>query len=304
MKLIKVGIANVPVLHEVAKTAYAGNFHTHWEAGGLEWYLDREFGIARLTADLEKPDIVWWLIYVEEAPVGFVKLNTRSGLDDLPAEACCELEKIYVLPDLKGGGIGKKVLAELIDRVGETAGKRILHLCVLDTNLPSIGFYKKAGFTFHSKCRLELPYFKDAFRGMDRMVLDLDKAKIDRLTARFFDIFTNADGRRPDWDAVYSTCIPEALIIKKSGLDQEVYNLDSFIAPRRKLLSGGALTGFSEWEESEETRISGHIAQRFSQYRKKGVMDGRPFEQSGRKLFQFIKTGTGWQITAVVWEDY
>ncbi len=304
MKLIRVGIAEVPVLHEVAITAYAGNFHTHWGAGGLEWYLDREYSITRLTADLEKPDIEWFLINLDDRPVGFVKLNTRSGLDEMPEGEGCELEKIYLLPEVKGGGIGKKVMAELIDRVGGMPGKRFLHLCVLDTNYPSIAFYKKTGFTFYSKCRLDLPCFKDEFRGMDRMILDLDQAEIDRLTARFFDIFTNADGRQPDWGAIYSTCIPEALIIKKSGLEQEVYNLDSFIAPRRKILSDGTLTGFAEWEESGDSRITGHIAQRFSQYRKKGALNGRTFEQTGRKLFQFIKTETGWRVSAVVWEDY
>ena len=131
----------------------------------------------------------------------------------------------------------------------------------------------------------------------------MDKQSIDNLTTTFFHIFTNADGRRPAWDAIHETCIPQVLIIKKTGLEQEVYNLQTFIEPRRKILSDGTLIEFSEWEISEDTRIVGHIAQRFSKYRKKGFLTGQAFEQSGNKIFQFVKTEDGWRIAAVVWED-
>lgn len=132
---------------------------------------------------------------------------------------------------------------------------------------------------------------------------DQDQSAIDKVTAAFFDLFTNTDKRLPDLTSIHSLCIPETIIIKKTGLAQEVYHIESFIAPRKKILTDGTLTNFSEKEISSETTISGHIAQRFSRYEKSGYMNGSYFKACGNKLFQLIKTADGWMISSLVWED-
>ncbi len=49
-----------------------------------------------------------------------------------------------------------------------------MYLCVIDTNRNAIAFYEKLGFVYHSKTRLEEPFFKEELKGMDRMVLNLN----------------------------------------------------------------------------------------------------------------------------------
>ena len=63
------------------------------------------------------------------------------------------------------------------------------------------------------------------------------------------------------------------------------------------------LTNFRETELDEETKIAGHIAQRYSNYQKTGNLNGTDFAENGTKLFQFIKTINGWKISSLVWED-
>ncbi len=87
------------------------------------------------------------------------------------------------------------------------------------------------------------------------------------------------------------------------GLDEEVYNLKSFIQPRRALLTNGSLVEFSEIEVSERTVIISNMAQRISKYKKDGILNGIFFEQTGTKFFQLIKTVDGWKIVSVIWED-
>ena len=89
-----------------------------------------------------------------------------------------------------------------------------------------------------------------------------DKQFIDKLTAMFFSIFTTTNQKQPDWDLINTICIPETILIKKNGLAEEVYTLQTFIEPRRKILSDGTLTEFEESETGEETKISGNMAQR------------------------------------------
>ena len=129
-----------------------------------------------------------------------------------------------------------------------------------------------------------------------------DKAGIDSITKQFFDIFNNIE-QEPDWSVIDLICIPETIIIKKTGLTQVVYNLTSFIEPRKAILTDGTLTGFQEWELCDETKIVGNIAQRYSKYQKTGNLKGVSFNETGTKLFQFIKTADGWKINSLVWED-
>jgi hypothetical protein len=53
-----------------------------------------------------------------------------------------------------------------------------------------------------------------------------------------------------------------------------VYGVESFIAPRQALLSGGTLVDFREWELHGHTEVFGDIAQYFGSYAKAGVQDG------------------------------
>jgi hypothetical protein len=130
-----------------------------------------------------------------------------------------------------------------------------------------------------------------------------DEKEIAELVLIFFGIFTNTNGQEPNWSTIHSVCIPETIIIKKQGLSETVYDLDSFIAPRRKILSDGTLTEFEEAETASETKIAGHIAQRFSKYQKSGYLNGRYFKEYGNKFFQCMKTSAGWKIHSVIWED-
>jgi hypothetical protein len=130
-----------------------------------------------------------------------------------------------------------------------------------------------------------------------------DKIEINDLTKQFFNLFDNTYHKIPDWTTVQKICIPEIIIIKKTGLTEVVYNLTNFIEPRKAILSDGTLTNFQEQELHEETQVIGHIAQRRSRYQKSGNLSGKSFIETGTKLFQFIKTDKGWRINSLVWED-
>ena len=130
-----------------------------------------------------------------------------------------------------------------------------------------------------------------------------DKQEIDTIVKIFFGIFTNINNKQPDWTLINNVCIPQTIIIKKSDAAETVYNLNSFIEPRKKILTDRTLTNFEECETEEETRIISNIAQRFSKYEKSGYLNGTYFKEYGNKFFQFIKTNNAWKITSLVWED-
>jgi len=130
-----------------------------------------------------------------------------------------------------------------------------------------------------------------------------DKSAIDELTRQFFTLFTNTNDTAPDLDRIYQLFIPEGMIIKNINSKTEVYDLQQFIAPRKKILTDGTLKEFSEEEVTEKTDIFGNIAQRFCSYKKSGILSGVKFEGKGMKTIQFVRTETGWKISSLAWDD-
>ena len=171
MKLKKVTIDDISELQRISFEAYTKHFSDHWNKNGLELFLEKEFGDERLEMDLNNPMIAYYFIQSNKKTVGFLKINYESS-PELSIEDNCELEKMYILPEYTKLGIGKAALRAAIEEI-QKRGKQHLFLCVIDTNINAIAFYEKLGFKFHSKTRLEDPYFREELKGMNRMYLEL-----------------------------------------------------------------------------------------------------------------------------------
>jgi hypothetical protein len=135
--------------------------------------------------------------------------------------------------------------------------------------------------------------------GMDA----LDQQEIADIVRTFFAAFTSGPDSAARLDALRAVFLPEAVIVRTGGGEPAIYGVDSFIAPRQALLSGGTLVDFSEWELRGHTEIFGDIAQHFGSYAKKGIQDGTPFTARGMKTLQFIRASVGWRISAAAWDD-
>lgn len=133
-------------------------------------------------------------------------------------------------------------------------------------------------------------------------LLVADRVAIDALASAFFAVFCN-EGGRADLSRLAGLCLPDVRIVKAVGAVPECCDLESFIAPRDTLLNDGRLCGFSEREVESRTDVFGNVAQRWSRYRKCGVLDGVRFEAEGWKSLQCVRTPQGWRIAAVAWDD-
>jgi RimJ/RimL family protein N-acetyltransferase len=201
----------------------------------------------------------------------------------------------FLAKHTKKGYAFEASFAVLNDAINNSNYKNILAATV-KSNTNSIQLLKKLGLQFHKEIENENELL---------MVYSItaDKFIINQLTKSFFNIFTNSNKQQPDWSKIHTMCLPETIIIKKSRNNEEVYSLNTFIEPRKKILSDGTLTEFEEYEIFEETRITGNIAQRFSKFQKNGYFNKTYFKEKGDKLFQYVKTSNGWKINSVIWED-
>ncbi len=238
---------------------------------------------------LDDPGIVYWLVKSKDQkiPMGVVTFISRKHLPhpDLG---------FAFLPQHCGKGYAHEAAAVVLnDIINEHP---TLLASTIEGNTSSINLIKKLGFI----------YQKDKIEDSVKVfyyAVTLDKLNIDTLVKTFFSIFNNTNNKKPDWQLLNKVCIAESIIIKKNSNEEIVYNLDSFVAPRKKILSDGTLTDFEEKEINSETKVVGNIAQRFSRYQKTGSLNGKAFKDFGSKFFQFIKTNNEWKINSIIWED-
>lgn len=97
-------------------------------------------------------------------------------------------------------------------------------------------------------------------------------------------------------------CLPGAIIVSGST-PPVVEDIESFLAPRLALLTGGGLSEFREWPEEGWIDVHGDLAHWFGPYAKQGRRDGVAFEGRGAKSIQLVRTPAGWRISAVAWSD-
>ncbi|MBI1769484.1 MAG: GNAT family N-acetyltransferase [Bacteroidetes bacterium] len=285
LSLTKLSLGDIDFIYELVNTP-------EW----IRFIGDRNVKTKEDARDLvqtimNNPNVNYWVVRLHEQliPIGIVSLVKRDYLDFF------DLGFAFLPNHTKQGFAYEATSTFLQYLVNENYSPKILATTIKE-NVNSIGLLKKLGFQFEKRVEIE----------NEELLLysiSIDKYSIDYLTTSFFSVFTNANQQKVNLEVINDLCLPETIIIKKSGLKEEVYNLRAFVEPRKKILTDGTLKDFEEKEINEETKIIGRIAQRFSKYEKSGYLNGAFFKQSGNKFFQFIKTVRGWKINAVVWED-
>ncbi|MEK8034146.1 hypothetical protein AACH06_25250 [Ideonella sp. DXS29W] len=127
---------------------------------------------------------------------------------------------------------------------------------------------------------------------------------IDALMAHFYAAFDNREGRMPQADDMCRLFIAGALItqFRQDGHIDSV-SPEDFVRPRIRMLTDGTLSSFHEWEDGATTQAWGRVASRHSRYAKQGLLNGRPYQGIGHKLFQLVETPMGWRIASMSWID-
>lgn len=112
----------------------------------LTAYLDRTFAVVKLRASLEQGHNAYWIALQEALPVGYAKLKYPSPAAVVPDAAPAQLQKIYVLREFMGRGIGRPLLRAVLEYAEERAVTAVW-LDVLEENTRAIRFYEREGFT-------------------------------------------------------------------------------------------------------------------------------------------------------------
>ena len=164
MHLRTLSLADLPLLQYIGRASYEPYYPHLWKPGGLDWYMERCFGTASLTADFADPNIEYLLATDEAAqPIGFLKLVLEKPLPGgVPANALY-LEKIYLMPAFFGRGTGQKIIQFVIEKAA-SLGREAVWLMVMKSGPRQV--YERAGFAVVGEMPIDFERMLEHERGL------------------------------------------------------------------------------------------------------------------------------------------
>ena len=105
-------------------------------------YLNKNFSVVETKKNISNPNQFFYIIYVDDLPVGYAKLVVNASNENITSQNSCQLERIFILNDF----IPLKIGQQLLTFVEEQARKMQLDtmwLTVYIKNYRAIRFYVK-----------------------------------------------------------------------------------------------------------------------------------------------------------------
>ncbi|GAB5553997.1 MAG: hypothetical protein Sapg2KO_35880 [Saprospiraceae bacterium] len=153
-------------LSKLARKIYKAYFIHLWKDDG-QWYRNWAFSTQKLASELQEPGARWYLSYYQGKAVGFLKTIDQLGPEGKDQDTL-KLERIYLLPEAKGEGIGQAML-RYVNQAAKQLGRKSVWLTVMDSNDTSIAFYQKHQFEIFGRHQLDFEQVKEQYRGMYQM---------------------------------------------------------------------------------------------------------------------------------------
>lgn len=138
--------ADAATIALLARITFGATFgHLFRDSMDLQNYYQKLFAVEKIRNGIAKAENLFWLATMDELPVGYAKLKLNSPTPSLDSVAVCQLQKIYILADVIGTGVGRQ-LQEIVLNTARDLAFQDLWLSVLHSNERALRFYKKNGY--------------------------------------------------------------------------------------------------------------------------------------------------------------
>jgi N-acetylglutamate synthase-like GNAT family acetyltransferase len=150
VRLRRATIRDLPAIHGLIRASFAAmndhapHLHEVWAKGAEQGIADGDVSAASFEKEyLSSPDTVgfWVAEHRELGVIGCAGLK-RTGPDE------GELLRMAVSPSVRGGGVGARLVSELME-FARRSGVRHVHLTT--ANPTAARFYRKTGFALESE---------------------------------------------------------------------------------------------------------------------------------------------------------
>ena len=146
IQIIRADVSHAALITTIGKKSFRRAFeHLFRNKEELLEYLENTYCPVKLAKSLRKENNVYLLALADGEPAGFAKIKKHSLNEHIESGAQMELQKIYVLQEYHGKGIGTALLKETRNLARDIYPDYIW----LDTHISNenaIRLYEKNGF--------------------------------------------------------------------------------------------------------------------------------------------------------------
>ena len=139
-------ISDLDKLITISKNTFIAAFKNENDPKDFADYIEAAFSREQLQKELMNKDSLFHFVYEGSQLVGYFKVNWAQAQTDVKDENALELERIYVLQEYQGKGIGEWLLQQIV-AIAKKAALKYVWLGVWEHNPRAIRFYLKNGFT-------------------------------------------------------------------------------------------------------------------------------------------------------------
>lgn len=146
----KVTLNDINQLQKIGKQTFSETFSGDNSEEDMKKYLDENFSVEKLTNELNNKDSEFYFAVLENAVIGYLKLNFGNSQTELKDNSALEIERIYVPKEFHGQKVGQ-ILYEKAIQVAKQKDVNYVWLGVWEENFRALSFYKKNGFVEFDK---------------------------------------------------------------------------------------------------------------------------------------------------------
>lgn len=139
-------ISDTEVLALLGRLTYIES-HGHFieDKNDLLQYINEAFSVTKTKQELQNPNNLFYMIYVDELPVGYAKLVLNETHVTVVSRHNCLLDKIYILNEFIPLKIGQQFL-NFLEEKAKALQLDTMWLSVYVKNERAIRFYEKNEF--------------------------------------------------------------------------------------------------------------------------------------------------------------
>jgi ribosomal protein S18 acetylase RimI-like enzyme len=165
----KIDSSSAEVLSILAKSIYVHHYAHLWLAGGMDWYMNEfAYPISKIKSEIENENCLHYIAYINDKPVGYLKININAAIEGGDKTKGIELERIYIDTTVVNKGFGTQLMNFVLD-TAKSYQKEYIFLKAMDTAQLALQFYTKMGYEKVGAFRLSDTTFhlmKEEYRGM------------------------------------------------------------------------------------------------------------------------------------------
>lgn len=145
IKLQELSVANVKELKEISIKTFVDTYSAFNTKENISGYVEKSFNLEQLINELNEKHTTFYFAKHKEKILGYLKIRSSVVNENIKEKNTLEINRIYILKEFQGKGIGSKLLIKAIE-IAKFKKREYIWLGVWQKNESAINFYKKHHF--------------------------------------------------------------------------------------------------------------------------------------------------------------